>query len=211
MDIYILEKGGTLTYYKNSGGLSYSSTMDGNYDSSENRISDNELIKIAEDFVIRSNIFDLEDLIFDCAKPSMYVEDNEKERIERYEVSYQKKPPKGFDGYVGSQLGISIEIDCNGKVIGFVSFDRDLQNTDMIYPSKNIEEIKKDIIKDKNVMLDFDENVEKADFSEMKYVLYCDSVLEKQKYAIPHYEMLDEDNKVVAVLPAIEDKYITIE
>ena len=180
------------------------------YEKENSIIADEELIRIAEDFIIKSKIFDLDDLLFDYVKPAMYVEDGEKEKIERYEVNFQKKPLEGFDGYVGSQLGISVEIGCNGVIIGFVSFDRDIETTGMEYPSKNIDEIKNDIIRDKNVMLDFEENVDEAEFSDVKYVLYCDSVLEKQKYAVPHYEMIDEDNKVVAVLPAIEDKYLTI-
>ena len=105
---------------------------------------------------------------------------------------------------------IGVEIDCNGKIIGFLSFDREIEKINLLYPFKNIKEIEEDILNDKNVMLDYNSSVDKVEFTKMNYVLYCDSVLDKQKYIVPHYEMIDDKNNVVAVLPAIEDKYIKV-
>lgn len=210
MDIYLLEKGGSLTYYKNSGGISYSKTLDGDYDSSSEIIDDNKLIGISKAFIEKSDLFELNDLLLDYVRPSMYVEDDKAKKIERYEVNYQKKPPKGIDGYVGNQPGISVEIDCYGEVIGFMAFDRTVKKTSVSYPYKRVKDIEKDIVEDRNVMLDFEGNPNNATFSQLKYVLYCDSVLENQKYIVPHYEMIDVKNNIIAVLPAIDNDYIKI-
>lgn len=211
---YELENGGYVTYYKNSGTISYKIIENDNEQSSTAQISNDVLVEKANEFLKTSELYDIKDLHMYKVGPSvtMRTSDSMEEEILEYEVMYVKKAPEGIDGFDGTGPGIIVNYNAKGELIGFVSINKEIELTDMMYPAKETNDIEKDIIENNNVMIystaDVGENIE---LKEVENVLYCDSIGEKQEYMIPHYRLCDKDNnELEVVIPAIDNKYLKI-
>ena len=210
---YELKNGGYITYYENSGTISYKLIED--YEQcSDEIISNDKLIEKANEFVKSSKLYDIKDLHIHKVGPSIIVRSSEsdKEEVLGYEVMYVMNPPEGIDGFDGTGPGIIVNYNAYGELVGFVSIKKEIELTDMMYPAKEVVDIKSDIIENNNVMIYSTEDVgNSVELKELENVLYCDSIGEKQEYMIPHYRLSDEDNnELEIVLPAIDNEYLKI-
>lgn len=207
---YELSNGGNVTYYKNSGTISYNASYTGNNKSSSELITNNILKEKAIKFIEMSDIFDMDQLEFYKANPSITVKTLTGEKIVEYEVIFTKIPPESIDGFDGTGPGIIIQLDCDGNVTGFVSIDKDVEVLKKEYPAKKIKQIESDIVNNNNVMIYSDEEIGKqVKLDKIECVLYSDSIQEEQDYMVPHYR-LKNNNGADIVLPAIDNSYITI-
>ncbi|MCR5186883.1 MAG: hypothetical protein K6D97_07215 [Clostridia bacterium] len=209
---YYLNDGSGLTYYKKSGSLSFYKNREDDYDTSKKELDKECLVKIASELIEKLGMFENAKLECAEAKPCAFVETEHGKEIERYQVIYSKKlPSEKYEYYTGAGLGITIELDAKGNIIGFVSMDKVIKKKNIKYPGKNIEDIKEDIINNKNVLI-YTEDSEKSNIevTDIELVLYNDEILESQEYMVPHYKLVDKDGQSCVILPAIDDKYITI-
>ena len=207
---YNTKNGGDISYYPKSGTLSYNSSKDGDYETSAYELPEELLKEKAEKFIEESGLFEREELEYMYGDPVLFVETVDSKEIERYEVGYNKIPPKGIDGYAGIGMGLRVQFDCEGNTIGFICDDRLVEKTDKLYPSKTIDEIKSDVCNNKNVLIDCEDDISELNVGLMRYVLYCDSILQDQEVMVPHYKMLDKESGAIVVLPAIKDEYLDI-
>lgn len=207
-----LSNGGNITYYKNSGTISYGLYNEKNEKMSKDVISNSVLKKKAQLFIEKIGLYSMDELEFYRANPSITVQTSTDEKIIEYEVVYTKKTPEGIDGFDGTGPGIIVKIDCDGNVTGFVSIDKDIEVISKKYPTKNIQEIEKDIANNNNVMIYSNKDVKsEIDLKKLEYVLYSDSVNEEQEYMVPHYRLKGKkQDDINIVLPAVDNSYITI-
>ncbi len=210
--LFELSNGGDLTYYKNSGAISYHFYEETNEKTSKRTISDGKLKEKAKKFIKKIKICDIDELSLYKVGPSVTVKTQKGEEIEQYEVMYTKTPPQEIDGYEGTGPGIVVEFDCNGEIVGFVAIDKEIEAVEKKYPTKDIKEMEKDIVDGDNVMIYSNKEVEnKVNLDNLECVLYSDSVEEKQEYMVPHYRFKDKNQDGIdIVLPAIKNSYLSI-
>lgn len=210
---YIIDNNKVLYYFKKTGALHYIDNSDNDLIKTENKeITEKNLKEIADDFIEKTDLFDLKLL----KKTDMFISESVElsngtlEAIE-YTIVYSVIPPKGIDKFVGGTPGIRISINKEGTIKSFISINKEITEMKTMYKCKNTKEIEQSITGGTNILVSSEkEKIDSLTINNMEYVLFLDPISIEQEYSIPCYsfEGSSQGNEVDVLIPVIEDKYI---
>ncbi|MBU5477663.1 hypothetical protein KQI69_00415 [Eubacterium sp. MSJ-13] len=209
---YDLDDGGYISYYENSGGLTYISNSN-TLDETEGIKFDKEKCKkVAEDFIKKSGIINYDELELRNANVGQTVETSEGEQDISYVLYYIKKNPADIE-YYGVGPGIKIVIDSKYKIAQFTSVNKEMLKEAGEYQTIDKDEATQRIIAGKDVQIDGVSVDEKSGVSinSVKICLYSDPLGMEQKYFAPYYVMEGKDKnkeKITIIVPAIKDENV---
>lgn len=181
-------------------------------------LSDSEYIKLAKEFVTKNDI----------VKPNMVCKgvnkgytietiDNNgtaKEEIYRVEVKFESSTINNMI-YTGVGPKISIWFGDNGKIIGYSSLWRELEELKELkqYPSLSISEAVEKVKNNENSLVyNVDVFDEEGTINSVEIALWSDPEGYIQEYTIPHYIFKGkkkDGTNFTAITRAISDKYIS--
>lgn len=219
-DQNIIVRGDKANLYvnKNTGSYKYlTQEMMGQFGEKplKNILSDSEYIKLAEDFVNKNDI----------GKPNMVckgvnrgytietVDSNglPKEDIYRIEVKFESSTINNMV-YTGVGPKISIWFGDNGKIIGYGSLWRELEELKE-YPALSVAEaVEKVKNNEKSLVYNVDSSDTEGTIDSVEIALWSDPEGYIQEYAVPHYIFKGkkkDGTDFTAITRAISDKYIS--
>lgn len=220
MEICNLDNDGVMMYYNNSGAVSYISNDKSNGKVvNEDKFDKQKAIKVAEEFVKKSEIIDYNSLVLTDVQIGYTMESDLGEVPLSYQITFLKKAPKDVDGFVGIGPGICIDVNSLYEIVAFTCIDKDIVELEDEYNTLSLEETEDKIEKNQELQLDTSaidlegNKIKDVLIDDVEVRLYCDSVNLQQKYMAPYYVLMGKDKdgeKVSLTLPAITDNEIMI-
>lgn len=209
---YDLDDGGYISYYENSGGLTYISNSDTLDETEGIKFDEEKCKKVAEDFIKKSGIINYDELELRNAYVGQTVETSEGKQDISYVLDYVKKNSHSAE-YYGAGPGIKIVIDSKYKIAQFTSVNKEMLKEAGEYQTIDKDEATQKIIAGKDVQIDGVSVDEKSGVSidSVKICLYSDPLGMEQKYFAPYYVMEGKDEnkeKITIIVPAIKDENV---
>ncbi len=217
---YDLNNKGVLVYYDNSGSISYIADDNTTKDIlKKHKLNKQKCIKVAEDFVRKSNIIDYKSLVLSDVQIGGTIETNTGESPLSYQITFMKKAPQGVDGFAGIGPGIRIDVNYKYEISSFTCINKEIVELEDKYDTLTLKEAEEKIEKNQELQLntnaDYIKNNTLTDvfINDVEVRLYCDSVNLKQQYMAPYYILTGKDKsgaEVSLTMPAISDSEIQI-
>ena len=217
---YDLDNEGVLVYYDNSGSISYISDDNTTEDIlKKHKLNKQKCIKVAEDFIKKSNIIDSKSLVLSDVQIGGTIETNTGESPLSYQITFMKKAPQGVDGFAGIGPGIRIDVNHKYEISSFTCINKDIVELEDKYDTLTLKEAEERIEKNQELQLNTNATYIKnntltdVSINDVEVRLYCDSVNLKQQYMAPYYVLTGKDKsgaKVSLTMPAICDSEIQV-
>ena len=169
--------------------------------------------KMAEEFIVNSNIMDIDDLELQYAGVAESVQTENGVEDLSYALCYTKKCLDNMEFY-GVGPGIKIEIASDYSISGFTSINKEIVKSVVKYDTLAEDSVIKKICDGNDVQIDGISEGEELDVAidDVNICFYSDPISLEQKYFAPYYVLQGtdaNDNEITIVAPAVEDESIS--